>query len=390
MTFSKFEKLLLTCITYTSMIGNAAVPTWRVVNILFVFASLLRLKKVYLNAASIQIFIFSSLLFLVFLFQAIFLYNKDSLDGYGISFLIATFFLLVFTNLFFQYCINDFNNVLKVVRNSIYLLFSYQIYQILAFYLLDPSYVLILNTKDILESSNVFRLIGPFIGPPSFMAESGHLALYAGPFLLSCLVLERKEKLQLSTTFKIICFLHLILTFSGGAFIYLIFSILVNVNLRLNKILGFIQYFVVFFLVAFGFSKLNPEYVYLIQNKVNSILLLDSPRFDGAWVFIDVFKDNVLFGLNFKSSRFVNADPNMFLPVMLSDHGIVGTSTLLVLLIVPFLFTSQMGIYLPYFAMLLHLFFSYGTFTWPMIWINYCIMVTIAYKYYEEVKFDKL
>jgi hypothetical protein len=94
---------------------------------------------------------------------------------------------------------------------------------------------------------------------------------------------------------------------------------------------------------------------------------------------MESFYQNFFFGVAPKSSRFINSDPNTFIPTLLADHGIIGGIAFILMYFAPvllaFIRSKRKLFVIPFIAMTTHLFLAYGTYNWPFIWIIYVLVI---------------
>ncbi|MBY0425468.1 MAG: hypothetical protein K2Q22_07530, partial [Cytophagales bacterium] len=134
----------------------------------------------------------------------------------------------------------------------------------------------------------------------------------------------------------------------------------------------------------------NPGYYTLISERIYSLMSGKSGRLEGARLIMDIFSNNnIYFGIAPKSGRFFEADQNMLLPMLLTDHGLIGTFLISLILLLPY-FTAlfhqrQLLLLIPYTGFLIHLFLAYGTFMWSYLWIIY-ILVLFGLTFKPELK----
>jgi hypothetical protein len=244
----------------------------------------------------------------------------------------------------------------------------------------------ILNERGIYENATFFRVIGGVLGPAGFMAEAGHVALFVGPLLMILFLMDYYSLLKIDKRFMYLCLFSLVICLSGGAVIHILFAgiMLLIINFRKLNIqaLSIIAASVVLF-VAVLYAL--PAYQDVIVYRVTSIFTGDSERLRGAEIFLTKFSEAPWFGIAPKASRYMSADPNVFIPVMLADHGIIGFTFLMLMWFVPAIYAykhSERKLFIiPFVSLTVHLFLAYGTYTWSVIWINIVLILwCLSYK----------
>lgn len=370
----------LTFISYFNLIGNPSLPTWRLFNILFVFASFFLFFKLSKDLIQYDIII-SQIVFVLALFlQSLHLLIEDDFKTYEMNFMISVLFLLGFVFYFYVLKKQYSKEVINVLIVSFLINFIYQLFQFFSFLFGKPKWVVILNQPDVVEKSNIYRILGPFLGPPGFMSESGQLALFFGPLLIYLLIIDYYKVAKINKFIVSAILLSLFLTLSGGAFIQFSFIGLTFVLLNWKKLfnLKFLS-FLILIVIIITIMLQNEQYYKLVEYRIMSIFTGDSSRLVGASIYMQVFYENFLFGLAPKASRFIDSDPNTFIPILLADHGLIAGGAFLFMYFVPiilaFIRSTRKFYVIPFAALTVHLFMAYGTYSWPFIWIIYVLVI---------------
>jgi len=383
---------LLFFLPYTAFLGVAALPTWRIVNILFVVVSFAFLKVNTKNLKP-ELLTFTQALFFIFcLFQVMFLWDADKAGSYEVIFLFSLVILFSFCYFFFELLNTAALRVMNTLYYSVVVLIIYQLYQQVVFQLGKWPLAVILNERGIYENATFFRVIGGILGPAGFMAEAGHVALFLGPLMMILFLMDYYQLIKVNKKFMYLCLFSLIICLSGGAVIHLFFAgiLLVIINFRkLNWQAIGIMFGAALFFAAVLYAI--PAYQEVITYRFTSIFTGDSERIRGAEIFISVFQEYPWFGMAPKASRYLSADPNVFIPVMLADHGIIGVFFLMVMWFLPTIYAWRISerklFIIPFFSLTTHLFLAYGTYTWSIIWINITLILWCLT--YEKVSITK-
>lgn len=368
--------LSLIFVSYFNIYGNPNFPTWRIVNIIFVLSSFFYYLKIPKKSFPLDLIICQTVFFISIIAQCLHLALIDEFGAYETTFVFSLIFLLGFSFYFHILVDINFYTVIKILMLSIFLNFIYQIFQFVSFLIGKKSWVVLLNQPDVVDTSNIYRVIGPFLGPPGFMSESGQLALFIGPFLIYLIVLNYYKILRLNIFWVLCLFVSMVITFSGGSFIQFAFLMLTFLMLYGQRLLNlrFLLFLIVLIALIFIMFQ-NDQYFRTVEYRVLSIFSGDSSRFRGASTYLEVFYENILFGLAPKSSRFINTDPNTFIPTLLADHGIIAGGAFLFMYFIPillaFIRSKSKFFIMPFISLTVHLFLAYGTYTWSFIWIIY-------------------
>jgi len=373
---NSIKLVLLVLLPYTAFYGVPALPTWRIVNLLFVGVSILGVlhesKTDYLPKGLLwwQLAFFCSCIF-----ECAIILDNQKFGNYEAIFIIGVIVLFLFCNLFYLFLNKALVRILRALFISVSLLLAYQVFQELVFLGGKPELATLLNERGIEYIAIFYRIIGPLLGSPGFMAESGHVALFVGPLAMNLLLIKYYNIAKINQLMVYVCLLSLGICLSGGAVIHGFFIGLILLIISAKqanwRLVG-----TVFFVIALfiGLISFVPAYQELIVFRIQGMFTGDSERIRGAKAFLQIWEQNPWFGLAPKSSRFVAGDPNVFIPVMLADHGVLGLFTLLGLWFVPLFCalknSKRILFVIPYISLTIHLFLAYGTFTWPIIWIN--------------------
>jgi len=360
---------------YTALRGIPFVPmpTWRVANLISVFQLFLRRSKL---DATTRLLVPPILAFISYLFIHPLL---TEVTGYNLASAFGVTVLLVFA-LLFQANTTVMNYYLvRCVRTSAYLLIIYQFIQSLLFLSGRQDLLFVLNDPSIIEGSNALRLVGGILGPPSFMGESGHIAVFIGPLFISLAILQKHGALRTPVLGYLAMIASLVLTLSGGAFLQLLFIAAALIMLQRNIIHRFAV--ITFLLICFfAITTFMSDYMNLISFKMAQLNSGGSSRQEGAEVFWNAFLSYPYFGIGADAIRNLSGDPNMLLPVMLAIYGLVGVSMIAVIVIctpcILALYSHNKMFLLPIFALFSHLSLAYGTITWPFIWVNFAIAIS--------------
>lgn len=286
--------------------------------------------------------------------------------------------------------------LLRLLRICVYLAIAYQAWQIFAFVAFGRDYVTILNDRTTVASSNFFRLIGGFLGAPSFMAESGHLAMLVGPVAMIMQLASHYRVDAPPRYFTPLSLASLIATTSTGALIYvaLIGGVWLACRMRsagamlltllaaaaggvvLSTMLGDADFW---FGNAYGAD--GPNVLAGLALAIRKINNPDGqPRLVSALMYLKAAMDEPSFGYGFGGDLlYVNADPNMLWPVTLMNHGIPVTGMLIAMIVLPILAAAVRSdrklFVLPFVAVLLHVSSAYGSYLWPAMWIVQAVCV---------------
>jgi hypothetical protein len=374
---TKYLNILLALVPYTAIVGTATLPTWRIVNLLFVALGLISIKYTR-PSPSLRNIIILQITFLIYaVFQVLNIPFPLFVSLYEISFLISLLLLFTFSWQLYQYFTSSLTQFIQVMTVSITVLFIYQVFQELTYLAGQYRLTILLNETGVMQSSNFFRAVGPFLGAPGFMAESGHVALFVGPLIMIALSVQHYKIIPVSKLFFISAFGSLAISLSGGAFIHLAFIgmtliILNGRRITRSTIISGLAIAAVGLIIVF-----SGEYFNLIVYRIESLFTGNSSRMRGIQSYLDVWHKYPLLGLVPKSSRFIDADPNVFIPVMLADHGLIGLCLFMIMYFTPIVLVfvnSKSKIFIiPFISSTLHLFLAYGTYTWPFVWINYIL-----------------
>lgn len=373
---NSWKLFLLFMMPYTAFYGVPALPTWRIVNLLFVVISVLFFRYHNQRDSSPKgLLVWHIAFFAWCCLQCGFLANEGRFGNYEAIFLIGLVVLFAFCHFFYQLLTAALPRVLTTLYFSLLLLLGYQVFQEAVFLLGKREWATLLNERGIEHVALFYRVIGPLLGSPGFMAEAGHVALFVGPLLMSFILLGHYQIAKVPRWALVVCTASLLICLSGGAVVDGLFLGLMLLIINFERFNA--KQFGLLVAIALGFAGLVllvPAYQEVIVFRVSSLFTGDSERLRGAETFLAVWEENWLMGLAPKASRFLSADPNVFIPVMLADHGIVGLFLLLGIWFVPLYYAWQGSRHplfvLPYLALTTHLFLAYGTYTWPIVWIN--------------------
>lgn len=386
LNIASLKMLLLFFLPYTAFLGVAALPTWRIVNILFVVVSVLFLR-IRTQDQKPEVLTFMQVVFFLFcLLQVMLLWADGKAGTYEVIFLFSLVILFAFCYFFYQLLSTNALQIMNTLFYSTAFLVVYQLFQQVVFQLGKWPLAVILNERGIYENATFFRVIGGVLGAAGFMAEAGHVALFVGPLLMILFLMDYYNLLKVDRRFLYLCLFSLVICLSGGAVIHILFAgvMLLVINFRkLNvQALAIIGASVVLFVVML---YALPAYQEVIVYRVSSIFTGDSERIRGAEVFIAKFMETPWFGIAPKASRYMSADPNVFIPVMLADHGVIGFTFLMLMWFVPTLYAFRNSdrklFIIPFISLTVHLFLAYGTYTWSVIWINIVLILwCLSYK----------
>lgn len=369
------------------MIGYDVFPTWRIFNILFVLCGFIVISKVKLYEVPFEFMFLFGLFMLWILFQFAFVLVEDRFGIYEPFYLISLFFLVFLAFFLHVLLYRETKKTIETIQLSLNIMVAYQIFQFLAFFFGFPQYCHILNQFDIEKITIFYKIVGTLMGPPSFLSESGMFALFLGPMLAIFILFDHFNIYKPNKKIYFSMFIGLALTLSGGAFLEFIFLGILIFVLNIKKV-SLTQYaLIVGFLTIVTLLILNnPGYQVLIFDRFQSLFTGKSGRFEGYRQIMDIYFDgNLLFGIGPKSGRYFNADQNMLLPMLLTDHGLIGTFLIALIFALPYFLvftTKSRPIFLiPYTGFLIHLFLAYGTFMWSYLWIIYIfILFGMTYK----------
>ncbi|MBY0424597.1 MAG: hypothetical protein K2Q22_03085, partial [Cytophagales bacterium] len=127
-------------------------------------------------------FIFLVTLFLIsVLGQFVYLILDKRFGAYEPFYFISVVFLFGFAVFLYILLNTDRVNTMKALLYSIVFMIVYQIFQFSAYVLGYKHLTTILNQIDIDKITVFYKIVGSVMGPPSFLSESGMLALYLGP-----------------------------------------------------------------------------------------------------------------------------------------------------------------------------------------------------------------
>jgi len=377
---ANLKMVLLFFLPYTAFLGVAALPTWRIVNILFVLVSVVFLKVRTQDQKPEVLTFMQSIFFIYCTLQVMLLWANGKAGSYELIFIFSLIILFAFCYFFYQLLSTNALQIMKTLFFSTVLLVCYQLFQQVVFQLGKWPLAVILNERGIYENATFFRVIGGVLGAAGFMAEAGHVALFVGPLVMILFLMDYYALLKVDKRFIYLCLFSLVICLSGGAVIHILFAgvMLLIINFRkLNlQALAIIGVSVVLFVVVL---YALPAYQDVIVYRVTSVFTGDSERLRGAEIFLTKFMEAPWFGIAPKASRFLSADPNVFIPVMLADHGIIGFTVLMLMWFIPAIYAyrnSERKLFIiPFISLTVHLFLAYGTYTWSVIWINIVLVL---------------
>lgn len=374
------EQVLLFLLPLTGVLGLSVLPTWRIVNVLYVALGLATLRwskgtPWARNLLYCQLF---------FLFMVGLQYLNKGPDYawsfYDISWVSSVVLLFAFSQLFFLRVQSRLEGMLKVFELLALVNILYQLYQQVMFQLKWYGLATVLNEQNITYGNTFFKLIGKLMGSPGFMAEAGHLALFIAPLIGFQLVADYYGVLPLNRKRIIIMGTSLALTISSGAFLQFAFLavlqlLIIRRNFTVRQLRNVVLLIAGVAITVMTFDAYREAILY----RVYSVFELDSGRFMGAKVFWGIFTENTWFGIGPKAARFSGADPNFFITSVLADHGLLAGIPLFICYFLPVAlayYKSDRKLFIvPYLAMTLHLFLAYGTFTWSFIWMHIALTI---------------
>jgi hypothetical protein len=368
-------------IPYIYFIGNPTLPTWRIANIFFVLFGCIyffnhsseKLPKTFIAVAGIfTLFVIAELSYI-------------SIDGrlgtYEIFYFISLLFLFGFCVLFYVLLKTHFKQTINVLMFSSVVFVCYQLFQEFVFQTGDWRLATILNQKDIEKQVVFYKIVGRHFCTPGFLSEAGQAALWLG-CLIGIITLFSHYKLYKPNGFVILFLLiGLLITLSGGTTIQVASIVTIYLLLNFNNF-SVKRIAIALFLVSIIIMSLlfNDTFMYLVEYRVTSMFDGKSDRWVGAKQMIEMFlENNLIFGIAPKAARFTSSDPNTFLPILLIDHGLLGTTLFIGILIIPvalaFVYSKHKLLIVPYFFFLVHLFLAYGTYMWSYLWIIYILVL---------------
>lgn len=378
------EKVLLGILVimpFTGFLGVPALPTWRILNILFVLLGLATFKiSLEKKELPYNLMIFQGLFLLMVVFQYIGMGISYEYSSYDTTWALGIIFLFFFSWIAFVLLKRNFQRILNVVYYAALINLVYQLYQQVVFQLRLYRLATIFNELNITYGKVFFKITGGILGSPGLMAEAGHLALFLGPCLIWMVVadyygiwvIERKKFLIILTS--------MVLTISSGSFLqigFLLITYLLTIRRNISK--KQITNLVIGLGGTVTIFMLYDKYRDAILFRFFSIFEQDSPRMMGAVVYWQAFQENFWFGLGPKCARFIGADPNFFITTVFADHGFIAGIFLLLAWFGPvtlaFIRSKRKLFIMPFVATTIHLFLAYGTFTWPFIWLNICMVI---------------
>jgi len=326
--------------------------------------------------------VFVVVMFLLFILaQLMYLVFDNRFGFYEIFFLFSIILLFSFAYFLYVLLMAFQKETMKIVLLSMIVMVGYQVFQFSTFMLGYWELAHVLNEVDIEKRVVFYKIVGNLLGSPGFLSESGMVALYLGPTFGILLIFERLNIYKANKFTLITIFLGLLLTISGGAFLELFFlTILIFIlNLRNFNFTHFALMGLAILTVAFLLYT-NPGYHFLITDRIESFSTGKSGRLEGFREIMDIFwNGNIWMGIAPKSGRFFDADQNMLLPMLLTDHGLIGTFFFGLILFLPYinaLFAPKRALLLiPYTGFVVHLFLAYGSFLWSYLWVVYILVL---------------
>ena len=347
-------------------------PIWRLANIVSLALLIVqesRISSVFIVMAAAINCIILYLIGQMFITE-ICSYNFASACGFAIL-LYFSFAVAVNAGKFNLYLIRG-------LRSTACVVFAYQCLQIVLYFTGHSDLMYLLNDSTILKQANASRFVGILFGPPSFMAESGHIAIFVGPLMSILLIFEKIKFLHTPKLMYFAFILSLILTLSGGAFVEIAFISMTAIIIERSVFKKFLVITGIagcLFIVSFVLS----DYTGLIMYKIQALRSGSSSRVIGTQGYWVAFSENPLFGIGPDAVRGIRGDPNMLLPILLAGYGIIGVFMFSVLMVIfpimLWLRTTTKLFIIPLIAMYFHLILAYGTLTWPYIWSNFALAI---------------
>lgn len=368
-------------IPYIYFIGNPTLPTWRIANIFFVLFAFIyffnqsakKLPKTFIAVAGI---------FVLFVIAEISYITIDGrLGSYEIFYFISLLFLFAFCIFLYVLLKTHFKQTMNVIMFSSVIFVCYQLFQELVFQMGNWRLATVLNQKDIEKQVVFFKVTGGHFCTPGFLSEAGQAALWLG-CLIAIVILFSHYNLYKPNGFVILfLMIGLLITLSGGTIIQVASIVTIYSLLNFNHFsVKRVAVAITLVAVIIVFLFLNDTFMYLIEYRVTSMFDGKSERWVGARQMIEMFlENNLIFGIAPKAARFTLADPNTFLPILLIDHGLLGTTLFFGILFIPiglaFVYSKHKLLIVPYFFFLVHLFLAYGTYMWSYLWIIYILVL---------------
>lgn len=350
------------------------ISTWRLINVGFVGLSMVFWRR--LSALAYFLLGFHTIYLLAMTWQTLGLY--DWMESYNMIFFMSAVFFVLFDVYFVHLLSLDSARVIKTLKWSSVALVVYQIFQI-AVYPIAPGLEVLFNDKSMVEGANFYRRIGEFVTFPGFMVESGQLALFIGP-LLSFLLIDQKYKhSRTHLLFYLLIPFSLLMTLSGGGFMQLVMFLCILLLYQFREK----RYFILLTVLAIAIGAvilvftLFPLYTELIAYKFATVFTDENSRNSGTLPFWAAFFHNPVWGLRPGAAHYIVGDPNLWLPVILSEHGALGMWSLFLGFVLPFAIIFRYSTHklyaLPTLQMAVHLSLTYGTYLWPFLWIIYVL-----------------
>lgn len=381
-----------------SFLSSSAVPTWRMVNVLLVTYYLLLFRICLDSVQKIYLLFFVFFLAVYCVQQAVLWRDMEFyslINMLGITALILLV-LVIYSALKIR---SEVVNVALVW--SVCLLIGYQVYQVLSYALGHPELATVLIDTNLFSEGGYFRIVGGYFGPAGLMVESGHLALFVGPVLMYFLVCEYYGIFGVSKLFSLFALLGLALTLSGGAFVQVLFLVILQLLMLLSGKSGRGQLFTsgrkagLYLIVVLAITLLLlfrfEIYGVLVFSKILSVIYGIGSRAEGASELMGIFWSSPFWGSGVNIDKLGVDDPNTFFPYLLATHGVVLGVAFLLLLSGPvallFFLSSRKLFVIPFIAQFAHLVFAYGSYMWPSIWIVYAL---VLYGMGSELKAAKL
>lgn len=374
-----------------------SLSTWRVMNIIFVFACFPFYKNIR-HLKEIKIFIALQALVVIGLLLRCVFAPPSARWMIELTQIIAVGLALGMAPALAGLWYHNQRKVMGAITISMLVAIGYQLFQLITYYFGGPlKEVLPLTLIDTINISgvriNFFRMIGPFYGASGFMHESGHLALFLGPQLGLMLIVWYYNKLNPKHKNIIIAatMASMLLTLSFGGFMQLgiilfLFIILVH---HLNEVpVRFYKIFLIFVVVIGVISIFKPTFIMSVLGhllgRTDEMLAGESARqITGTEYLWEKFDENPIwgFGLSLTFDE-LNANPNVLIPLTYVTHGAIVGTLVFIMYAVPMLrilFVCHKPLFLvPMLALGIHASMAYGTYRWPSLWATYVLSLCYA------------
>ncbi len=391
--------LLLFFLPYTSLPrfpdftgAISLLPTWRYVTIGFVILGAIRIAGSKFKKRRLPIFFILGVSFVSLLILQQIISESDQVVR-SVATILGVMFLVGLVGVLYWMLRVEFWTVIQILSFSATVAVLYQLFQVCAVLILGNRELAVLfNDAKSVEISNFFRMIGSWFGAPSFYTESGHLALFLGPWAMCRLLIWRFFGGKLPTPILFVCIAGLGITASAGGAVeigfflltlggILIFGASRKLKIRVVAVTGCILPIVagVSFMKFDGLSLAD-----FFFKKYELWLMGDTPRQIGAQQMMATFYKYPLTGVGLGDAvNDYSIDPNMFVPNLLATHGIIVAIAFFVYLVAPFFTTvrstAQLLCMIPMAAITFHMANAYGTYTWPHIWIIYTVTLFLVH-----------